>query len=76
MIVLSPQQIRFLKTLHLRARLVNFLSLVNLVQLLSKKSISAFIHAGSSSEYGLNSAEQYLLSQASYLPRGFHPEKV
>lgn len=34
----------------------NFLSLVNLVQLLAKKPISAFIHAGSSSEYGLNSA--------------------
>jgi len=33
----------------------NFLSLVHLVQLLSKKPISAFIHAGSSSEYGLNS---------------------
>ena len=34
----------------------NFLSLVNLVQLLLKKPISAFVHAGSSSEYGLNSA--------------------
>lgn len=34
----------------------NFISLVNLVQLLAKKPISAFIHAGSSSEYGLNSA--------------------
>jgi nucleoside-diphosphate-sugar epimerase/glycosyltransferase involved in cell wall biosynthesis len=34
----------------------NFSSLVYLVQLISKKSISAFIHAGSSSEYGLNSA--------------------
>ncbi len=34
----------------------NFFSLVRLVQLLSKKSIAAFIHAGSSSEYGLNSA--------------------
>ncbi len=34
----------------------NFFSLVRLVQLLSKKSITAFIHAGSSSEYGLNSA--------------------
>jgi dolichol-phosphate mannosyltransferase len=34
----------------------NFLSLVNLVQLLLKNPISAFVHAGSSSEYGLNSA--------------------
>ncbi|WP_233234453.1 NAD-dependent epimerase/dehydratase family protein [Bordetella sp. LUAb4] len=33
----------------------NFQSLVNLVGLLSEKSISAFVHAGSSSEYGINS---------------------
>ena len=34
----------------------NFQSLVNLVDLLSKTDINAFIHAGSSSEYGLNAA--------------------
>src|SRR5450830_35477 len=33
----------------------NFQSLVNLVDLLSKRPISAFVHAGSSSEYGTNS---------------------
>jgi len=27
-------------------------------------------------EYGFNSAEHYLQSQAGYLPRGFHPDKV
>ena len=34
----------------------NFLILVNLVDLLVKSNISAFIYAGSSSEYGLNAA--------------------
>ena len=34
----------------------NFQSLVNLVDLLAKSNVSAFIHAGSSSEYGLNAA--------------------
>ena len=34
----------------------NFQSLINLVDLLAKTNINAFIHAGSSSEYGLNSA--------------------
>ena len=34
----------------------NFQSLVNIVDLLSKIDINAFVHAGSSSEYGLNAA--------------------
>jgi dolichol-phosphate mannosyltransferase len=34
----------------------NFQSLVSLVGLLSEKPISAFVHAGSSSEYGINSS--------------------
>jgi nucleoside-diphosphate-sugar epimerase/glycosyltransferase involved in cell wall biosynthesis len=34
----------------------NFLSVVNLVQLLADRPIAAFVHAGSSSEYGTNSA--------------------
>ena len=34
----------------------NILSLVNLVNLLAKRPIAAFVHAGSSSEYGTNSA--------------------
>jgi dolichol-phosphate mannosyltransferase len=34
----------------------NFQSLVNLVNLLSEQPIAAFVHAGSSSEYGINSA--------------------
>jgi dolichol-phosphate mannosyltransferase len=34
----------------------NFLSVVNLIQLLSDRSIAAFVHAGSSSEYGTNSS--------------------
>jgi len=34
----------------------NFQSLVNIVELLSSQGINAFIHAGSSSEYGLNAA--------------------
>jgi len=34
----------------------NFQSLVNLVGLLSERSIDAFVHAGSSSEYGTNSS--------------------
>lgn len=34
----------------------NFQSLVHLVDLLAKSNIKAFIHAGSSSEYGLNAA--------------------
>ncbi|MCP2086988.1 UNVERIFIED_ORG: dolichol-phosphate mannosyltransferase [Paraburkholderia sediminicola] len=34
----------------------NFQSLVNLVGLLSERSIAAFVHAGSSSEYGTNSS--------------------
>jgi polyisoprenyl-phosphate glycosyltransferase len=34
----------------------NFLATTHLVQLLSQRSIAAFIHAGSSSEYGRNSA--------------------
>ncbi len=34
----------------------NFQSIVNLAELLSVQAISAFIHAGSSSEYGTNSA--------------------
>jgi len=32
----------------------NFLSTVNLISLLTEKSIAAFVHAGSSSEYGTN----------------------
>jgi len=35
----------------------NFLSLTNIVQLLENKAISAYIHAGTSSEYGLNSKQ-------------------
>jgi len=34
----------------------NYLAMVNLVQCLREKNIAAYIHAGSSSEYGLNSA--------------------
>ncbi|MBB5192356.1 dolichol-phosphate mannosyltransferase [Silvimonas terrae] len=34
----------------------NFLAVTNLVKLLAERNISAFIHAGSSSEYGTNSA--------------------
>jgi nucleoside-diphosphate-sugar epimerase/glycosyltransferase involved in cell wall biosynthesis len=34
----------------------NFLSVVNLIQLLAERPIAAFVHAGSSSEYGTNSA--------------------
>ena len=34
----------------------NFLAMVNFVQLLAKQNIAAYIHAGSSSEYGANSA--------------------
>jgi polyisoprenyl-phosphate glycosyltransferase len=34
----------------------NFQSLVDIVNLLSTRSIAAYIHAGSSSEYGINSA--------------------
>ena len=35
----------------------NFLSLTNIVTLLEKKEVSAYIHAGTSSEYGLNSKQ-------------------
>jgi len=35
----------------------NFLSLTNTIQLLENKDISAYIHAGTSSEYGLNSKQ-------------------
>jgi len=34
----------------------NFLSIVNFIELLSEQPFAAFIHAGSSSEYGTNSA--------------------
>lgn len=34
----------------------NFIALVGFVELLARKSFAAYIHAGSSSEYGLNSA--------------------
>ena len=35
----------------------NFLSLTNIVTLLEEKGVSAYIHAGTSSEYGLNSKQ-------------------
>ena len=35
----------------------NFLSLTNIVTLLEEKGLSAYIHAGTSSEYGLNSKQ-------------------
>ena len=35
----------------------NFLSLTNIVTLLEEKEVSAYIHAGTSSEYGLNSKQ-------------------
>lgn len=34
----------------------NFLSIVNLAEMLAKRTCAAFIHAGSSSEYGINCA--------------------
>jgi dolichol-phosphate mannosyltransferase len=48
----------------------NFQAVVNFVELLSKKSIAAFIHAGSSSEYGTNCSapleESLCLPNSSY----------
>ena len=35
----------------------NFLSLTNIITLLEQKGVSAYIHAGTSSEYGLNSKQ-------------------
>jgi dolichol-phosphate mannosyltransferase len=41
----------------------NYLALIHLLELLSQRSIAAFIHAGSSSEYGLNSAAPFEADQ-------------
>ena len=45
----------------------NFLSLTNIVTLLEEKGLSAYIHAGTSSEYGLNSKQPKEDSNLDYI---------